>query len=143
MKAHSTQDFYKHFTSKFPEYNTVAYDTYREIILSYFRFLSNQIVEEGRVVELPCRLGVIRIIKHKPKTLSGDSLCVDFKNTKDLSKTIFHLNEHTRGFKYRFLWSKQEAIFINKSKYQLIMSRANKRRLAYILKNRLRDYSEI
>lgn len=142
MKAHSVQDFYKYFITKSPEY-FIEYSQYREIVLKYFKFLSEQVIEEGRVVEIPCRLGTVRIIKHKPKTLTGDSLCVDFKSTKDLSKTIFHLNEHTRGFKYRFLWSKKEAIFINKSKYQLIMSRTNKRRLAYILKNRLRDYSEI
>ena len=31
----------------------------------------------------------------------------------------------------------------NKTKYQLIMTRDNKRRLAYILKNRIRDYVEL
>ena len=57
-------------------------------------------------------------------------------------KMIFHLNEHTNGFKYRAYWCKHNMLTTNKTHYQLVMTRDNKRHLAQILKNRVRDYVE-
>ena len=83
------------------------------------------------------------IIKHKPKEYTGKSLRIDYAESKKYGKVIYHLNEITNGFKYRYYWNKKNMITKNKTKYQLIMTRDNKRRLAYILKNRIRDYVEL
>ena len=56
---------------------------------------------------------------------------------------IFHLNEETGGYKYRFYWNKQNMLTTNKTHYQLIMTRDNRRHLAQILKSHKRDYCEI
>jgi hypothetical protein len=43
----------------------------------------------------------------------------------------------------RAWWNKIDMLVPNKSKYQLVLTRANKRRLAVIIKNRLIDFEEI
>lgn len=143
-KSYTVKDFYTHYMSNISDnfLYDIDYTSYRAIVTEYFKFIRDEIIEHGRTLKLPCRLGHLYIIKHKPKTWTSDSLCIDYKLSKEYDKPIYHLNEHTGGFKYRFLWSKNDAIFINKSKYHLTMTRANKRRLAQILKNRERDYIE-
>ena len=55
----------------------------------------------------------------------------------------FHLNEYTNGFKYRAYWRKHNMLTTNKTHYQLVMTRDNKRHLAQILKASIRDYMEL
>lgn len=144
-KSYVGKDFYKsymEYVDDNPLYQ-VEYRKFRDIINDYFRYLRDEIIENGKEVRLPCRMGTLQVVKHKPKTYTSKSLRIDFKATKEAGKTIYHLNEHTNMYKYRFLWSKQNMLTKNKTKYQLIMTRANKRRLAYLLKNRIRDYIEI
>lgn len=144
-KSYVGKDFYKsymEYVDDNPLYQ-VEYRKFRDIINDYFRYLRDEIIENGKEVRLPCRMGTLQVVKHKPKTYTSKSLRIDFKATKEAGKTIYHLNEHTNMYKYRFLWSKQNMLTKNKTKYQLIMTRANKRRLAYLLKNRVRDYVEI
>ena len=144
-KSYVGKDFYKsymEYVDDNPLYQ-VEYRKFRDIINDYFRYLRDEIIENGKEVRLPCRMGTLQVVKHKPKTYTSKSLRVDYKATKESGKTVFYLNEHTNYFKYRFLWSKQNMLTKNKTKYQLIMTRANKRRLAYLLKGKIRDYIEI
>ena len=43
----------------------------------------------------------------------------------------------------RAWWNKIDMLVSNKSKYQLVLTRANKRRLAALIKSREMDYEEI
>ena len=61
----------------------------------------------------------------------------------NLEKLIYHLNEHSNYYKFRYYWSKIEMLIPNRSKYQFVASRANKRELAQIIKNNERDYQTI
>ena len=79
----------------------------------------------------------------RPKYLDKRSLRIDYQATKQTGKLIFLLNEHSDMFKYRFMWSKVDMLATNKSKYQLVATRANKRTLAQIIKNREMDYEEV
>nr|DAY15100.1 MAG TPA: hypothetical protein [Caudoviricetes sp.] len=56
--------------------------------------------------KMPYGLGFIQIGKYKPKTYTGKSLSVDFKASKEFGKRIYHLNEHSDGYKFRLHWSK-------------------------------------
>jgi len=118
----------------------IDYTTYRKIITEYFLYIRDRIIEEGIEFKLPCRLGTVYIVKHKPKNWNGKSLRVDFQATKEYGKTIYHLNEHSNGYKFRFFWSKKDVLLTNRSKYQLIATRTNKRHLAQIIKTNQRDY---
>lgn len=144
-KSYTGKDFYESFLEYVkdnPMYQ-VEYRVFRDILNDYFKYLRDELIEEGREIKLPCRMGTLCVVKHKPKTFTSKSLRVDYAESKKLGKITFHLNSHTNFFKYRYYWNKQNMLTKNKTKYQLVMTRENKRRLAYILKNRLRDYQEI
>ena len=116
---------------------------FRDIINDYFKYLRDELIENGKEVKLPCRMGTIQIVKHKPKEYTGKSLRIDYAESKKAGKVIYHLNEHSNFYKYRIYWNKQNMITPNKTKYQLVMTRDNKRHLAQIIKNHIRDYREL
>lgn len=144
-KSYTIASFYNDYLTNI-EPDTVYdidYNIYRAIITDYFRYLQNRLIEEGRLIKLPYRMGSVQIVKSKPKHLDKRSLRIDYQATKETGKLIFLLNEHSDMFKYRFLWSKVDMMVPNKSKYQLVATRANKRRLAEIIKQKELDYQEV
>ena len=74
--------------------------------------------------------------------MSAQSLSVDYKASKEYDKRIYHLNEHSGGYKYRLYWSKIPRVFPDRYKYQLGFVRQNKRRLAQLIFNK-QDYIDI
>lgn len=141
-KSYTGKDFYESYC-KYTEGNPlyqIDYTLFRSILNDYFKYLKKEIIENGKEVKLPCRLGSLCIVKHKPKEWSKKSLRIDYQSSKEAGKMIYHLNDHSDGYKYRYYWNKQNMLTKNKTKYQLIMTRENKRRLAQIIKNRERDY---
>lgn len=143
-KSYTVKDFYKSYMEYIDNVlYEVDYATFRGIVTDYFKHIRDGIIEDGQTFKIPCRLGTLSIVKHKPKQWNGESLRIDFKTSQDLGKIIYHLNEHSGGFKYRFHWSKIATTIPNKIQYQLIVTRENKRRLAQIIKNGERDYIEI
>lgn len=144
-KAYTVASFYNDYLSSI-EPDTVYdidYNKYRAVINDYFKHLQKQLIEEGKRIKLPYRMGTLQIIKSRPKHLDKRSLRIDYQATKETGKLIFLLNEHSDGFKMRALWSKVDMMTPNKSKYQLVLTRANKRRMAVVIKNRLIDYEEV
>lgn len=144
-KSYTIPSFYKDYLNNI-ERNTVydiPYETYKKIVTIYFEWLRDQLLEESKEVKLPYRLGTIEIVKHKPKQFNGGSLRIDYQATKKENKLIYLLNEHSDYYKYRLYWNKQTSNAVNKSKYQLILTRNNKRHLAQIIKNKIHDYREL
>lgn len=144
-KSYTGKDFYKSYIDYVgdnPLYQ-VEYRAFRDIINDYFKYLRDELIENGKEIKLPCRLGTLSIVKHKPKEYSGRSLRIDYAETKKVGKIVYHLNEHSNFYKYRYYWNKHNMLNHNKTMYQLIMTRDNKRRLAQIIKNKERDYLEL
>lgn len=144
-KSYTIASFYNDYLNNI-EKDTVYdidYTRYRAIITDYFNYLQNQLIEEGKRVKLPYRMGTLQIIKSRPKHLDKRSLRIDYQATKQTGKLILLLNEHSDMFKMRCWWNKTDMMVPNKSKYQLVLTRANKRNLAQIIKQRLCDYEEI
>lgn len=143
--SYTLTDYYLFYKDNI-EKNTV-YDidmkTYKAIVSEYFKYIRDQIMQECKEFKLPCRLGTLSIIKHKPKEFTGKSLRFDWKATKESGKPVYLVNEHSNYYKYRFFWSKKNCLIINKSKYQFVATRDNKRTLAQIIFNKLRDYPEV
>jgi hypothetical protein len=92
--------------------------------------------------KMPYGLGFIQICKYKPKSMTVQSLSVDYKASKEYDKKIYHLNEHSEGNKYRLYWSKIPRVFPDRYKYQLCLVRQNKRKLAQLIFNK-QDYIDI
>lgn len=144
-KSYTVPDYYKHYLTTIDRDTIyeIDYSTYRKILNAFFKFLRDEILEESREVKLPCVLGTLSVVKSQPKEYTSKSLRVDYHLSKQYGKLMFHLNEETNGFKYRYHWCKRTMRTKNKSKYRFIATRANKRYLAYLLKNNLKDYPEI
>ena len=66
-----------------------------------------------------------------------NKLKIDWAASKKLGKRIYHLNDHTGGYKYRFYWTK--GIIKNITAYSFIPTRTNTRTLAGILKDKNRE----
>lgn len=144
-KSYTIASFYNDYLDNI-EKDTVYdinYTKYRAIVTDYFKHLRQRLIEEGKRIKLPYRMGTVQIVKSRPKHLDKRSLRIDYKATKETGKLIFLLNEHSDFFKYRAFYSKLEMMVPNKSKYQLTLTRANKRRLAALIKSREMDYEEI
>ena len=74
--------------------------------------------------------------------MTPKSLSVDFKSSAEYGKTIYHLNEHSDGYKYRLYWSKVPQTFPDRYRYQLSLVRQNKRQLAQLIFNN-HDYINV
>ena len=48
---------------------------------------------------------------------------------------VYHFNENTNGVRYKFSWIKSRVLVSNKTFYNLIMTRQNKRDLSQEIKN--------
>jgi len=73
--------------------------------------------------KMPYGLGFVQIGKYMPKNYNDTSLSVDYKTSKELGKKIYHLNEHSNGYKYRLYWSKIPRTFPDRYRYQLMFVR--------------------
>ena len=114
--GHNFYDSYLEYVEDNPLYQ-VEYRVFRDIINDYFKYLRDELIENGKEVKLPCRMGTIQIVKHKPKEYTGKSLRIDYAESKKAGKVIYHLNEHSNFYKYRIYWNKQNMITPNKTKY--------------------------
>lgn len=144
-KSYTIADYYlsyKDYIEKGTQYD-VPYQTFRAIVLDYFKYIRDEVMLNSKEVKLPCRLGTLQIVKHKPKEYTGKSLRWDWQATKQLGKPVYHLNVHSGEYKYRFHWKKKDIVIKNRSKYMFVASRTNKRELAKIIFNREHDYIEI
>ena len=120
----------------------VDYSLYKRILDEMCTIILEYVLERSEGFKMPYGLGFIQIGKYKPKTLTPDSLSVDYKASKEYDKKIYHLNEHSDGYKYRLYWSKIPRTFPDRYKYTLGLIRQNKRKLAQLIFNK-QDYINI
>lgn len=135
-KSYTFYDMYKTMPTEVP------YLTYKLILDTMCSIILEHLFERSEGFKMPYGLGFIQIAKYQPKTLSDKSLSVDYKSTKDVGKRIYHLNEHSDGYKYRLYWSKIPRTFPDRYRYTLSLVRQNKRKLAQLIFNR-HDYIHI
>lgn len=144
-KSYTEKEYYQsyiEYTGGEGQYG-VDLNTFRSILMDYFKYLSAEVIENAKEIRLPARLGSLFVKKKRPKRYDYEFLRVDFRATKDVGKTVMHLNEHSNGYNYMFRWSKTTMYSPAKSIYELVMSRENKRHLARCIKNNKTDYIEI
>lgn len=129
------------------EGNNVNKKTYITIVNGYMKFLMRKLFLKGEVL-LPERLGSLQIIGKKIKVRIEEGkikgLAPDWANTNKLweedakakkeKQLVYHFNEETDGIRYRFFWSKRNALVFNKTLYYLRLTRTNKRILASLIK---------
>jgi hypothetical protein len=133
-------DFYDMYNAEYMRVD-VPYRLYNDVLSAFNTIILSKLFSGSEELIMPYGLGSIYIVKYKPKHYDSRSLSVDFHLTKVYGKTIYHLNEHSDGYKYRLYWSRiRKDKFI--LKYCLHFVRANKRKLAQIIKHKEHDYIE-
>lgn len=139
-KSYTTYDMYNNWARETE--SEVSYVRFKRISEAFNKLISDSILDASEGFKMPYGLGYVRIIKYKPKTYTSKSLSVDYKSSKEEGKTIYHLNEHSDGYKFRLYWSKLPQTFPDRYRYQLKLIRANKRKLAQLIFNH-KDYINI
>lgn len=120
----------------------VEQDIYCNIIYDFYKSIVEAILKENVEFKMPYGIGEFRVHKTKIKLNRLNVLSVDWVNTVEHGKYIYHLNEHTNGFKYFFHWIKKKKKIKNLFYYKLVMTRENKRLLARLIKTGKYDYFE-
>lgn len=139
-KSYTAYDMYHQWVKETDE--KVPYVRFKRILDAFNISTKEAILQRSEGFKMPFGLGYICIVKYKPKSYTSKSLSVDYKTSKELGKTIYHLNEHSNGYKYRFYWSKIPQTFPDRYRYQIMLVRANKRQLAQLIFNH-KDYINI
>ena len=81
----------------------VDYGLYKRILEEMCKVILEYVLDGSEGFKMPFGLGFIQIGKYKQKTTT-DKLAVDYKASKEYGKRIYHLNEHSGGYKYRHLY---------------------------------------
>ena len=118
----------------------VEQEEYCNIIYSFYKSIMDAIIRDNACFKMPYGLGDLRILKNKIKLDRLNILSVDWVPTVEVGKYIYHLNEHSGGYKYFFHWNKRNKKIKNMYFYKLVMTRANKRLLAKLIKTGKYDY---
>lgn len=140
-QSYTIADIYKAYCSENNAEN-MPYFRFKRILDSFNKLIQQEILERSEGFKMPLGMGYIRIGKYKPKSYTPKSLSVDYKSSKEEGFTVYHLNEHSCGYKYRLYWSKVPKTFPDRYKYQLMLTRENKRHLAQLIFNK-QDYINI
>lgn len=131
-QSYTIRDMFKEY-HKIDE--NVSYFRFKRILDKFNEIVKESVLNGSESFKMPHRLGLIAIVKYKPKNYDSKSLSKDYKTSKELNKTIYHLNEHSDGYKYRLYWSKNKNTFPEVYKYNLSLVRQNKRKLAQLIFN--------
>lgn len=139
-KSATIIDMYKQYKKDYG--NDVDYRQFKDILDRFNEQVLNCLLQSSGGFKMPFGLGYVQIVKYKPKSMTPKSLSVDYKASAEYGKTIYHLNEHSDGYKYRLYWSKTPQTFPDRYRYQLQLVRKNKRQLAQLIFNN-HDYINI
>lgn len=91
---------------------------YRYIVEAFWEKVTNYVIFEHGEFRLSYHLGTIRVKKMKTRM---NSLKYNYGHYLKTGEKIYHLNEHTNEFYYKFFWS--GARVKNKSIYKFIPNR--------------------
>lgn len=140
-KSYTITDIYRTYCKENNDVD-MPYSRFKRILDEFNKTIKESILDASECFKMPLGLGYICIVKYRPKSYTQKSLSVDYKSSKEEGKRIYHLNEHSGGYKYRLYWSKVPQTFPDRYKYQLILVRENKRHLAQLIFNK-QDYINI
>lgn len=140
-QSYTIQDIYRAYCKENKAVDLV-YLRFKRILDTFNKTILDSVLERSESFKMPLGLGTVCIVKYKPKSYTQRSLSQDYKSSKEEGKRIYHLNEHSGGYKYRLYWSKTPQTFPARYKYQLMLLRTNKRHLAQLIFNK-HDYINI
>jgi len=141
-RPYTLPDMYKAYIEEYPEGN-IYYISYSEFVAineTFYKRMMEEVMYRNATFKLPFRMGYLKIIKRKINF--KNNLAIDWKTTNDIGKKVYHMNDHSGGYKYIFKWLKGNIIVQNKYLYRLVITRKYKRELAKLIKQGKIDYFE-
>ena len=141
---HNLKDIYNFYLLSIDgnELYNVDFKTFKKIINTYYLQILEDILYKGVQYKLPYRMGKIRVIKRKVDINNLNRFGINWVESVKQNKQIYHLNNHSKGFVYRFKWDKENSLVHNLFFYKFVPSRMIKRKLASIIKTKQCDYFE-
>jgi hypothetical protein len=141
-------DIFKAF-NKVEDMPKISQSVHSKILNEFNKEVSRLILEEAFEFLIPNRVGTLRIKKYRPKIFNKDGdlrrgkLNPNWKKTNELwakdpeakaSKTlVYHTNEHSDGYEYKWHFSNYRSTCANKSAYCFIPTRTNKRAITALV----------
>ena len=103
-KSYTAYDMYYTYAKNSPV--EVPYILFKRILDEFNKTIREMILERSEGFKMPYGLGYLRVVKYRPKKFTKEHLSKDYKSSKEEGTNIYHLNEHSDGYKYRLYWSK-------------------------------------
>jgi len=134
-----SKEAYKKFCAANPSIN-LPFEKWSEIIYTFNHNFRDHILETGDRCKLPWGFGTFTVSKKKSKkfvTINGKeyiNLAVDWVKTNKVGKKVYHLNTHTDGYRYKWIWFNCDARFQYSKVWVWKASRSTSRKLAEYLK---------
>ena len=145
QRPYTFPDMYEDYIDGIEE-DSPFYVTYKEyvgICSEYYKARMKDMLERGATFKFPYRMGETSVIKKRLKKFDKDHLPIDWAATRERGKVVYHVNDHSDNYKYRFRWRKKMSRTTpNISQYRLVFTRTNKRQLAKCIKEGGYDYME-
>jgi hypothetical protein len=142
QNCYNLKDMYEDYVKEVDEDSPyhITYQQYCGICENFYKGVMDKILNQAAEFKMPYNLGRIYVDKKKVRIGNKKKLGIDWDLTNKHGKVIYHLNEHSRGYKYGFMWEKKTYRTKNKNFYRFIPTRTNKRRLAKLIKSGNYDY---
>jgi len=154
---YNTVDYYKWYTQLHCYKNRsskyyVTQGVFTTVLKRFFQLAMEEKIFNGEEIVFPYNMGRLFIRKVKTAVKLDNEgkvinhLPVDFGATNKLWKEnpkaaenkilVRHLNKHTNGYVFKFIYNKDRSRFKNKSAYRFEPTRTHKRHLAKLAKSR-------
>lgn len=154
------REIYTYYKSLLKKYERVlSYDVFSNLLRDFNKELARMMIEEGVEFKMPNRLGSLRLRKYKSRlrfnedgSIDKSKLPVDWGKTRKLwmeeypdidpkdwkkikdKPLVYHLNEHTDGYRILVYWNKKGSNADNRSVYSFVFTSVNNRHLGRVLK---------
>ncbi len=120
----------------------ISFDVWKSILYGYSELLRDYVLETGEKCKMPYGMGELSVNKKKQarfkkyKDVTYVALAIDWQASKQYGKHIYHMNTHTDGYRFKWMWFPKKARFKLSSLWSFKPSRVTSRTLAqYINKD--------
>lgn len=136
------KNVYEKFCKLHPDVK-VSFEDWKKVIYTFNELFREYVLESGDKVKMPQGLGPFAVNKKKKKPYknfkdkNGNAyvnLAIDWGRTKKIGKKVYHMNAHTDGYSYKWLWFGSDARFFLSSIWTFTASRETSRLLGSLLK---------
>jgi nucleoid DNA-binding protein len=128
---------------------SLSFEKWSEIIYTFNYNFRDHLLETGDRCKLPWGMGTFAVSKKKSKrfvTVKGKehvNMAIDWAKTNKLGKIVYHLNTHTDGYRFKWVWFSIDARFQYPEIWVWKASRTTSRKLAEYLKRPNSHYPQI